>query len=300
MRYIVELLRGLVIGIANILPGISGGMLAISMGVYDKIIHAVTQLFKEPKKSIAILFPYAVGAVAGIIGLSMVFEYLFGTFPLQTKMAFIGLIAGGLPALFTRTETYSRKEKRKGIMTTCMTCAVVIVITVIGISATGNEGQKEALTRLTGPEYLTAGRFWVVSMFLVGILAAGTMVVPGVSGSMIMMMIGVYEPILKTTNGCIRAAAAFDPAALWHYGLVLIPYYVGMAFGVFLFAGVVEHLLVKHERLMYCGIIGLVFSSPFVILWDVAWKQLETYEIFGGISLCLLGYVVAVQFGGEG
>ena len=140
----------------------------------------------------------------------------------------------------------------------------------------------------------------LISMFFVGILAAGTMVVPGVSGSMIMMMIGVYEPLLQTTNGCIRAAAAFDFPALLSDGLVLLPYFTGLGLGIFLFAKIVEHLLVNHERQMYRVIIGLVFSSPVVILWDVAWKQIELYQLLGGISLCLLGYVAAVRCGGEG
>lgn len=300
MEYIVEILRGVMIGIANILPGISGGMLAISMGVYDKIIHAVTRLFKEPRKSITVLFPYAVGAVVGIICLSMVFEYLFGTYPLQTKLAFIGLIGGGLPTLSERTKTYNRKERRKGMMTTCFTCAVVIIITVAGGLKTASGGLAGGSFGLSGPQYLTAGQYWVVSLFFIGILAAFTMVVPGVSGSMIMMMIGVYEPILQTTNNCIRAAAGLEIHALILNGLVLLPYYAGMVIGIFLFAGVVEHLLMNHERLVYQAIIGLVLASPVVILWDVVWSQVELYEILGGISLCLLGYLAAVHFGGEG
>ena len=300
MEYIAEIFRGIMIGIANILPGISGGMLAISMGVYDKIIHAVNRIFKEPGKSITVLFPYAIGAVAGIICLSMVFEYLFRTYPLQTKLAFIGLIGGGLPALSDRTKTYSRKERRKGMMTTCVTCAVVIIITVAGGLKTASGGTAGGLPGLTGPQYLTAGQYWVVSLFFIGILAAGTMVVPGVSGSMIMMMIGVYEPILQTTNSCIRAAAGLEIHSLIRNGLVLLPYYAGMVIGIFLFAGIVEHLLMKHERLVYQAIIGLVCSSPVVILWDVAWSQVELYEILGGISLCLLGYLAAVRLGGEG
>ena len=114
MEYIGELLKGVVIGIANILPGISGGMLAISMGVYDTIIHAVNRLFKEPVESIKTLFPYGLGAVAGIISLSLVFEYLFGTFPLQTKLAFIGLIGGGLPALFEKTKAKAEPGEKRG------------------------------------------------------------------------------------------------------------------------------------------------------------------------------------------
>ena len=199
MEYIGELLKGVVIGIANILPGISGGMLAISMGVYDTIIHAVNRLFKEPVESIRTLFPYGLGAVAGIISLSLVFEYLFGTFPLQTKLAFIGLIGGGLPALFEKTKEPG--ERRRGVMTICVTAAVVIFITVAGGMSIASGSHGGAGTVKTGAEYLSSGRFWIISMFLVGILAAGTMVVPGVSGSMIMMMIGVYEPLLQTTNG---------------------------------------------------------------------------------------------------
>lgn len=88
MEYLNELFKGVVIGVANILPGISGGMLAITMGVYDKIIHAVNRLFKEPVKSIRVLFPYGIGAMVGIVFLSLAFEYLFHTYPLQTKMAF--------------------------------------------------------------------------------------------------------------------------------------------------------------------------------------------------------------------
>ena len=234
MEYIGELLKGVVIGIANILPGISGGMLAISMGVYDTIIHAVNRLFKEPVESIRTLFPYGLGAVAGIISLSLVFEYLFGTFPLQTKLAFIGLIGGGLPALFEKTKEPG--ERRRGVMTICVTAAVVIFITVAGGMSIASGSNGGAGTVKTGAEYLSSGRFWIISMFLVGILAAGTMVVPGVSGSMIMMMIGVYEPLLQTTNGCIRAAAAFDFPALLSDGLVLLPYFTGLGLGIFLFA----------------------------------------------------------------
>lgn len=300
MEYLGELLKGLVIGVANILPGISGGMLAITMGVYDKIIHAVTSLFKEPVKSIRILFPYGLGAAAGIIFLSLAFEYLFHTYPLQTKLAFLGLIGGGLPSLFQKAAFEKGKDRRKGFLTVCLTCGLVILITVIGehIIASGHQG--EGMNMASGPAYLTSRRVWVLFMFFIGMTAAATMVVPGVSGSMIMMMIGVYEPLLQTNNACIRAIVALDFAALLQNGLVLLPYFGGMTVGVFLFAGAVERLLRTSERQMYRIIIGLVLSSPFVILWDVPWKSLRLYEILGGIALALLGYAAAEGLGGEG
>ena len=82
--------------------------------------------------------------------------------------------------------------------------------------------------------------------------------------------------------------------------LVLLPYFIGLAGGVFLFAVIVEHFLTKHERLMYRFIIGLVYSSPFVILWDMPWESVEAYQLLIGVSLALLGYEAADLLGGEG
>ena len=65
-----QLLRGIVIGVANIIPGVSGGTMMVSMGIYDTLIHCITHLFKEFKKSILTLLPYIIGMVVGIIGLS--------------------------------------------------------------------------------------------------------------------------------------------------------------------------------------------------------------------------------------
>lgn len=300
MEYISELLKGVIIGVANILPGISGGMLAITMGVYDKIIHAVTRLFREPLKSIRVLLPYGIGAVAGIIFLSLAFEYLFHTYPLQTKMAFLGLIGGGLPSLFKKSFSRDRPDWKKGILTACLTCGIVILITVIAETVIVSGHSGEGMNMASGAAYLSSGRFWVFTLFMVGLLAAATMVIPGVSGSMIMMMIGFYEPILQTNNACIRAISVLDFPGLLVNGMVLTPYLAGLFVGVFLFAKVVEKLLTCHERQMYQVIIGLVCSSPFVILWDVPWESVQLYQLMGGISLALLGYVLADMLGGEG
>ncbi|MEY8356028.1 DUF368 domain-containing protein [Lachnospiraceae bacterium 54-53] len=300
MEYINELLKGVIIGVANILPGISGGMLAISMGVYDKIIHAVTRLFREPLKSIRVLLPYGIGAAAGVVFLSLAFEYLFHTYPLQTKMAFLGLIGGGLPSLLGKSFSRDRTDWKKGILTAFLTCGGVILITFTAETVISSGHSGEGMNMASGAAYLSSGRFWILTLFLVGLLAAATMVVPGVSGSMIMMMLGFYEPILQTNNACIRAVSSLDFLSLFVNGMVLAPYAIGMALGVFLFAGIVEKLLVRYKRQMYRIIAGLVFSSPFVILGDVPWESVRLYQLLGGISLALLGYVLAGMLGGEG
>ena len=100
MKMIKDVLKGMVIGIANIIPGVSGGTMMVAMGIYDKLIHCITHLFKEFKKSVLFLLPIAIGMGIAIIGSSFGIEYLFENFPVQTNLLFIGLIIGGLPAIW--------------------------------------------------------------------------------------------------------------------------------------------------------------------------------------------------------
>ena len=91
---IKNVLKGIVIGISNILPGVSGGTMAVSMGIYDKLIHCINHLFKDFKKNLLFLFPIAVGMVIAIIASAFGIDYLFETFPFQTNLLFIGVIVG--------------------------------------------------------------------------------------------------------------------------------------------------------------------------------------------------------------
>ena len=127
---IVEIFKGVIIGIANIIPGVSGGTLALSMGIYDKIIFAITHIFKEFKKSVKILVPLVIGAGIGIGILSIVIEWLFDKCPFRTNMLFIELILGGLPMLFQKV----RKEKIgiKEILAFTIFFLIVILSSIFG------------------------------------------------------------------------------------------------------------------------------------------------------------------------
>ena len=99
MNLFKDILRGVVIGIANAIPGVSGGTMMVSMGIYDKLIYSVTHLFKQPVKSIKTLLPYFIGMAIGIVGLAFAIVAMFEHIPFQTCMLFIGLILGGVPIL---------------------------------------------------------------------------------------------------------------------------------------------------------------------------------------------------------
>lgn len=106
--YLKEIVKGIFIGIANIIPGVSGGTIALSMGIYEKIISAINNIRKSFKESLKTLFPYVIGIAIGIVILSFVIEYCLERFELPTLMAFVGLI-------LRRTSTYYKKSRKRKI-----------------------------------------------------------------------------------------------------------------------------------------------------------------------------------------
>ncbi len=117
------ILKGVMMGVANIIPGVSGGTMAVSMGIYDKIIHAATHFISEFKKSMKLLLPIILGMAIGIVALARVLEYMFARVPLQTNLLFIGLIIGGLPAI---TKKVKGKTIRLGHILVCLMFFVVV------------------------------------------------------------------------------------------------------------------------------------------------------------------------------
>ena len=159
MKFVLEMLRGMVIGLANIIPGVSGGTMMVSMGIYDTLIHCITHLFKEFKKSILTLLPYAVGMVLAIGGLSFALKWAFAVYPLPTNTLFIGLILGGLPAILRQV-----KGKKKGAVGAVLFVVFFALIIVMQIF------QSEHVATIT----LSFGE--VIKLFMLGAVASA---IPG-------------------------------------------------------------------------------------------------------------------------
>ena len=104
MRFLVDVIKGMLVGVANVIPGVSGGTMMVSMGIYDKLIHAITHLFSEFKKSLKLLIPIFIGAAIGVVGLSFIITAMFEAIPIQTNLLFIGLIVGGLPIITNKVK----------------------------------------------------------------------------------------------------------------------------------------------------------------------------------------------------
>ena len=247
-----QLLRGVVIGVANIIPGVSGGTMMVSMGIYDTLIHCITHLFKEFKKSILTLLPYAIGMLAGILALASVISWGLENYPLPTNTLFIGLILGGLSPLL-------KKIDKKKINAAAVIAFVALFALIIWMGFQNKDSIQNADT-------IDMNIGQMLLMVVMGVIASGTMIIPGVSGSLVLMLLGYYKAVTGALKTVASGLVHFDFAALGQPLLMLIPFVVGIVLGIFGVAKAIEWLTSKYPTATYCGVLGLVVASPISLL----------------------------------
>lgn len=278
------ILQGMAVGIANIIPGVSGGTMMVAMGLYDKLIHCITHLKSEFKKSLKLLLPIFVGAGIAIVVLSRLFEYLLQYYPIPTNFAFCGLIAGSLPFIVKKVKGHSVTIGK--LIPFLIFFALVIVMALLG------EGDSASAD-------VSLSFLNIVKLFGAGIVAAATMVVPGVSGSMMLMLLGYYDVILATINDCIDGLVALDIPMLMGAVGVLIPFGIGVIAGIFVIAKIIEIIFKKAEIHAYYAIIGLIVASPVAILIQTDWSSVSILTLLVSAGTFLLGWFTASRLGGE-
>lgn len=279
---IKSILKGMVIGIANIIPGVSGGTMMVAMGIYDKLIHCITHLFSEFKKSVLFLLPIVIGMGIAIVASSFGLEYLFANFPLQTNLLFIGLILGGLPAIWKNVKGNSIKAGH--ILSFLIFFALVAGLAVVG----EREGAAADLS---------FSLVNVAKLFGVGVIASATMVIPGVSGSMILLLMGYYNPIINSISDFIRALLALNVDGILQGFGVLIPFGIGVVVGIFAIAKLVEIIFEKAPMYAYWAIIGLIVASPIAIIAMGSFPAITVLGVVTGVIALGAGVVVAMKLG---
>lgn len=284
------ILQGLAVGVANIIPGVSGGTMMVAMGIYDKLIHCITHLKSEFKNSLKLIIPIFIGVGIAVVALSRLFEFLLANHPIPTNFAFCGLIAGSLPFIFKKVE--GKKITIGKIIPFLVFFGVVILMAVMGdVAGTAADVSFSFIN--------------VVKLFGVGIVAAATMVVPGVSGSMMLMLMGYYDVILSIINDFIDAVLAFNMAEILRTVGVLAPFGIGVLAGIFLIAKLIEFIFSKAETHAYFAIIGLIMASPIAILLQTDWTTMPTDTLpmiltwVVSIVTFIAGWFTASKLGGE-
>ncbi len=279
-----QILSGVVIGVANIIPGVSGGTMMVAMGIYDKLISSITGLFKNFKKSVQFLFPIAIGMALGIIVLSKVITVMFDVIPFQTNCLFIGLIVGSFPFIVKNVKGHSVRISH------VIACLLFFGL-VLGSALMGDGSGSEAT--------LTGGVIPMVKLFAVGVVASATMIIPGVSGSMVLMILGYYDAIVSNISLFIENVITWNVEGIIEGLLIFIPFGLGVVAGVFLIAKFVEFIFNKFPLIAYWSIIGLIVASPFAIFISAGLEGVTVISVITGVIALAIGAFVGNKLGGD-
>ena len=282
--FLILLLKGFIIGIAFIIPGVSGGTLAIYLGVYDKLIYSITHVFKEFKKSFFFLLPIGIGLFFSIILFAKLLGLLIALNSVITLSFFIGLLLGGIPSLYEKI-----KDKKKSISSIISFTVSFVIVLLLLIGKLGNVSATIQRFDIQIATYLL--------IFALGFLSAATMIVPGVSGSALLITLGFYTAIVTNVVGNILDFSQFI------YNIqVVIPFGLGAVVGIFLVSKFIEFSMKKFFVQTYSAIIGFILSSAIVIIFEMKDQtSAAIYENQLPVYQNILGYfqnnVLSVIFG---
>ncbi len=274
---------GVVIGIGAVLPGVSGGILAISLGIYEKMMLSLGTLFRRFKENVKYLLPIAVGGGIGILLVSNVLSMLISRYEAQLLSLFTGLVLGSIPGLYGQVRLGGQKLRWKHWLAAALGLVFVLAF-ALGESSVVKNTQAAALTV---PGALIAG----------AVLSVGT-VIPGISSSFILVYLGLYPAVISTI------ASVFDFSALASSGLAAVVGRLGetivplsalsasFALVSLVIIKFVNRALKRHHATSYAAVIGFVIGSVALVLPQIVGKITWACPVFflGGLVLSYLQF----------
>lgn len=287
-KNIVLIAKGFIMGIANIIPGVSGGTLALTLGIYEEFIGAISHFFKSFKKNIKFLIPIALGMILAILSLSRVIDYSYKNYPIPTSLFFVGLVLGGIPLLSSKVKG---KQEGKKISSYFIFITTFLIVMMMACSEfLFGEGIKVSLENMSILSYSF--------LFLVGVIAAATMVIPGVSGSLVLMLLGYYYPIIEIIKEFTKLKNLGENI------LILGIFGLGVLIGIVLISKLIEFLFQKYETKTYFGVLGFIMASVVAIpLSTLLNEKLQIFytfpQIIIGLIFLTLGCGISYKLGDQ-
>jgi len=289
-KFFRDFVNGLAFGLTQIVPGVSGGTVAIIMGFYGELIESINRFAKEKRRRLRFFIPLAAGAAVGVVAFGSLIDYLLNSFSFPTMLFFIGLIAGIIPLIYKKITDGGRfPKKREGLI-----CACAFVF-LIALSLFKNESAP-------APEIIVQGigAPYVIFLFVTGMLAAAALVTPGLSGSLVLILTGVYPVATHSLSNVSRWLA--EPLNLQLAAdvfKVLAPLGVGIIAGGLLTARLIEALLNKYRSILFSAILGLLSGSVAVLFKDpIVYKSgVSALIISIGAAASVIGFVVSYLIG---
>jgi len=253
MNILRTLAIGIIIGMANVIPGVSGSTIAVVFGIYDKFINAITLNIKKLRLNKKFVLPIIAGMASGVLIFSKIITVLYEKFPVQTNFFFTGLIIGSIPmltVLATKTKKGTKIEKSK--IASIIICALIGIAVMILFSLL--ESSFGTAQNMAGPLPSFSVKL-ALKIFVAGVFGAVAMIVPGISGSLLMLIMGVYPIVIKSIP------ALFLPESFFTALILLLPNGFGVLTGLLIGAKLIKNLLEKAPNHAYAVILGLLYGS---------------------------------------
>lgn len=272
--WMIRLLKGFIIGFGSIVPGLSGGVLSVILGVYDRMMNFLGNLRNQFLKNVAYFFPIGIGGILGIVFFAGIIEAAFGTYAALFTALFIGFVAGTFPSIYRTAGQKGRKGSDWAVF-------AISAIVIFGLMLIGEQNFTQIQPNII---------VWVLS----GAIVALGFIVPGLSPSNFLIYFGLYD---KMASGIKN----FDFQ-------MLIPFVAGAIASVLLFAKLANYLFQRYYSKMYHLILGLVVGStlgifPTIIFPSFTAKNLTAMKMsfivafLISIVMFLIGIVISYLFG---
>ncbi|EOD4387110.1 DUF368 domain-containing protein [Staphylococcus aureus] len=270
----INILKGFAMGTSDLVPGVSGGTIALLLGIYNQFIASISGIFSRRFwPSFTFLIPIIIGMLLAMGSLSNLFNYLLSQHHIPTMFFFGGLIIGIVPYLL-KISNYKTSFTTKHYMMVIAGIAILIVITLM------NNGDKHA------GETLTLSTSLIIKYFIAGMCASSAMLLPGISGSFMLLVFGVYGTVMLAISEVVKLNFAGLP--------ILLAVGFGLLAGFIISSKIIQYFLTHHKLMTFALIIGFVVGSLFAVF-----PGLPTNIVMWFVSLVvfIIGFIVSLTLG---
>ena len=253
MNMVQLLFIGIAIGMANVSPGVSGSTMAVVFNIYDRFVNAITLNIKKLIENRRFVIPVVGGMALGVLLFSKLITVLYENFPVQTDYFFTGLIIGSIPMLFsfmTKKQDGQKFTAKKTI--SVVICALAGFAVLIGFGLLGSDVDTAKEISKSLPQWTFP---LALHIFAAGFVGAIAMIIPGISGSLLMLIMGVYPIVMKSIP------ALFVPSQTLRAFFLLLPNGIGVLAGLLCGAWIVKTFLRIAPNQTYAVIFGLIAGS---------------------------------------
>ena len=280
--YLSYFIKGMAIGIANAIPGVSGGTIAFVLGIYEKLTYSISSLpialiklrWKDVAESLKILIPVFFGAIISIFLFLKIINFLFANYPIPTKIFFVGLVLGSFPFVTKTVEKYDLK----------IFLAFFLGAFIMAIFVYFDINEPEINKIIVESTYSDFSVVYGIKLFFCGIAAAIAMVIPGISGSLLLLILGEYENISYFVSNI---------TSNFNYIYPLIFLGVGIVIGIFAISKLITVLIQKYRGIVFGFVLGILIVS-FLSLWPNITFLSVPMLAATVLSMCL-GFLVAIM-----